>query len=82
MSPSFQVLVDHDVEATARLILSDFPLELAEVTYKLHSDPAQEFQFLHVIFDPRLAIPTILIVSMLILSRITSCVCFVSVFHF
>lgn len=48
-----QVLVDHDVEATARLILSDFPLELAEVTYKLHSDPAQEFHFLHVIFDPR-----------------------------
>lgn len=50
---NFKVLVDHDVEATARLILSDFPLELAEVTYKLHSDPAQEFQFLHVIFDPR-----------------------------
>ena len=48
-----QVLVDHDVESTARLILSDFPLELAEVTYKLHSDPAKEFQFLHVIFDPR-----------------------------
>lgn len=47
------MLVDHDVEATARLILSDFPLELADVTYKLHSDPAQEFQFLRVIFDPR-----------------------------
>ena len=48
-----QVLVDHDVEATARLILSDFPLELSEVTYKLHSNPQQEFQFLNVIFDPR-----------------------------
>ena len=47
------MLADHDVEATARLILSDFPLELAEVTYKLNSDPAQEFRFLRVIFDPR-----------------------------
>lgn len=50
-----QVLVDHDVEATARLILSDFPMELAEVTYKLHFNPDQEFKFLQVIFDPRSA---------------------------
>ena len=51
--PHAQVLVNHDVEATARLILTEFPLELADVTYKLHSDPAQEFLFLRVIFDPR-----------------------------
>ena len=47
------MLVDTDVRATARLVLLDFPLELAEVTYKLQSKPGEQFNFLQGIFDPK-----------------------------
>lgn len=50
---NIQVLVDTDVRGTARLILMDFPLELAEVSYKLHIEPAKQFNFLQGIFDPK-----------------------------
>lgn len=47
------MLVNHNVEATARLILADFPLELSEVIYELNVNQELQFQFLNVIFDPR-----------------------------
>lgn len=50
---SVQVLIDTDVRATARLVLMDFPLDLAEVTYKLQANPAEQFNFLQGIFDPK-----------------------------
>lgn len=53
MYTQLQVLVDHDVEATAQLVLTDFPLELAELSYKLQIEPERQFRFLRVIFDPR-----------------------------
>ena len=48
-----QVLVETDVRATARLVLLDFLLDLAEVTYKLQGNPAEQFNFLQGIFDPK-----------------------------
>lgn len=41
------------MRATARLVLLDFPLDLAEVTYKLQANPAEQFNFLQGIFDPK-----------------------------
>lgn len=48
-----QVLLSADVRGTARLILLDFPLELAEVAYKLQANPELQFDFLQGIFDPK-----------------------------
>ena len=53
MSICIQVLVETDVCATARLVLLDFPLDLAEVAYKLQGNPAEQFNFLQGIFDPK-----------------------------
>ena len=53
MSICTQVLVETDVRATARLVLLDFPLDLAEVAYKLQANPAEQFNFLQGIFDPK-----------------------------
>ena len=53
MSICIQVLVETDVRATARLVLLDFPLDLAEVAYKLQGNPAEQFNFLQGIFDPK-----------------------------
>ena len=50
---NIQVLVETDVRGTARLVLLDFPLELAEVSYKLQPDPAKQFNFLQGVFDPK-----------------------------
>ncbi len=50
---SIHLLVDTDVRGTARLVLLDFPLELAEVSYKLQPDAAMQFNFLQGIFDPK-----------------------------
>lgn len=47
------MLIDTDVRATARLVLLDFPLDLAEITYKLQANPAEQFNFLQGIFDPK-----------------------------
>ncbi len=48
-----KVLIATDVRATARLIQMDFPLELAEVTYKLQANPEVQFEFLQGMFDPK-----------------------------
>lgn len=50
---NIQLLVDTDVRGTARLVLLDFPLELAEVSYKIQTNPAKQFNFLQGIFDPK-----------------------------
>lgn len=50
---NIHTLVDTDIRGTARLVLLDFPLELAEVSYKLQADAAKQFNFLQGIFDPK-----------------------------
>ena len=50
------------MRATARLVLLDFPLDLAEVAYKLQGNPAEQFNFLQGIFDPKFVLSPKLVI--------------------